>query len=53
MPAAGRIGVIGLFNIFGSIAAGWLGDRMPKRYLLSIIYLAALAGGCCLHLRCR
>ena len=36
---AWTIGVIGLFNIFGSIAAGWLGDKMPKRYLLSIIYL--------------
>jgi MFS family permease len=33
------IAVIGLFNLIGSIAAGWLGDRMPKRYLLSIIYL--------------
>jgi len=28
-----------LFNIVGSFTAGWLGDRMPKRYLLSIIYL--------------
>jgi MFS family permease len=36
---AWTIGVIGLFNIFGSILAGWLGDRMPKRYLLSVIYL--------------
>ena len=36
---AWAIGVIGLFNIIGSIAAGWLGDRMPKRYLLSIIYV--------------
>jgi MFS family permease len=36
---AWTIGVIGLFNIFGSIAAGWLGDRMPMRYLLSAIYL--------------
>jgi MFS family permease len=35
---AWAIGVIGLFNIIGSITAGWLGDRMPKRYLLSIIY---------------
>ena len=33
------LGVIGLFNIVGSLAAGWLGDRMPKRYLLSFIYL--------------
>jgi MFS family permease len=36
---AWAIGTIGLFNIIGSITAGWLGDRMPKRYLLSIIYL--------------
>jgi MFS family permease len=36
---AWTIGVIGLFNIVGSILAGWLGDRMPKRYLLSAIYL--------------
>ncbi|HZL31404.1 MAG TPA: MFS transporter [Pseudolabrys sp.] len=35
---AWTLGTIGLFNIIGSIAAGWLGDRMPKRYLLSIIY---------------
>jgi MFS family permease len=35
---AWAIGIIGLFNIIGSIASGWLGDRMPKRYLLSIIY---------------
>jgi MFS family permease len=31
---------IGIFNIIGSLASGWLGDRMPKRYLLSIIYFA-------------
>ena len=36
---AWTLGVIGLFNIVGSIMAGWLGDRMPKRYILSIIYL--------------
>ncbi|MSP32461.1 MAG: MFS transporter [Pseudolabrys sp.] len=36
---AWTLGVIGLFNIIGSVAAGWLGDRMPKRYLLSIIYV--------------
>ena len=34
------IGVIGLFNIIGSLSSGWLGGRMPKRYLLSIIYFA-------------
>jgi MFS family permease len=35
---AWALGVIGIFNIVGSITAGWLGNRMPKRYLLSIIY---------------
>jgi predicted MFS family arabinose efflux permease len=41
------IGVIGLFNIVGSLMSGWLSNYMPKRYLLSIIYfgraLAVLA----------
>ena len=32
------IASIGLFNIIGSISSGWLGDRVPKRYLLSFIY---------------
>ena len=32
------IALIGLFNIIGSIAAGVLGSRLPKRYLLSTIY---------------
>ena len=36
--------MIGLFNIIGSILAGWFGTRMPKRYILSVIYfLRALA----------
>jgi len=35
---AWTIGVIGLFNIAGSLLAGWLGDKMPKRYLLAVIY---------------
>ncbi len=30
--------VIGLFNIFGSLTSGWLGSRMPKRFILSAIY---------------
>jgi MFS family permease len=34
---------IGLFNIIGSITSGWLGDRMPKRYLLSFIYFVRAA----------
>ncbi|HEV2626168.1 MAG TPA: MFS transporter [Xanthobacteraceae bacterium] len=37
------IATIGLFNIVGSVTAGWLGDRMPKRYLLSFIYLVRAA----------
>jgi predicted MFS family arabinose efflux permease len=32
------IGVIGLFNIVGSLTSGWLGNYMPKRYILSAIY---------------
>ena len=34
------LGVIGLFNIVGSMASGWLGGHMPKRYILSFIYFA-------------
>jgi MFS family permease len=36
---AWTIGLIGLFNIFGSLLSGWLGNRMPKRFILSVIYL--------------
>jgi MFS family permease len=34
------LGTIGLFNMIGSILAGWLSDRMQKRYILSAIYFA-------------
>ena len=34
------IAVIGLFNIFGSLTAGWLSNIMPKRYILSFIYFS-------------
>ena len=34
------LATIGVFNIVGSVAAGWLGSRISKRYLLSAIYLA-------------
>jgi len=37
--AANALALIGLFNIFGTFAAGSLGQRLPKRYLLSSIYL--------------
>ncbi len=32
--------VIGIFNVVGSLSAGWLGNRMPRRYILSFIYFA-------------
>jgi MFS family permease len=32
------IAVIGLFNIVGSLGAGYVANMMPKRYLLSLIY---------------
>jgi MFS family permease len=41
------IAFIGLFNIVGAISAGILGSRLPKRYLLSLIYFfraVAIAG---------
>jgi MFS family permease len=38
------IALIGLFNIIGSITAGILGSKLPRRYLLSAIYfLRAIA----------
>ena len=30
--------LIGLFNVFGTYVAGWLGSRMSKKYILSAIY---------------
>jgi MFS family permease len=32
------IAVIGLFNIIGSLYSGWLSARLPKRYILAVIY---------------
>jgi MFS family permease len=34
------IALVGLFNIFGSFFAGWLGGRYSKKYLLSGIYIS-------------
>jgi MFS family permease len=34
------LGVIGLFNIVGAMLSGWLGGRVPKRYILAVIYFA-------------
>ncbi len=36
--STGALMLIGLFNIFGTYTAGMLGQRFPKRYLLSAIY---------------
>ncbi|MFM9973589.1 MAG: MFS transporter [Beijerinckiaceae bacterium] len=33
------LALIGLFNIVGSISAGWLMTRFPRRYLLALIYV--------------
>lgn len=37
-PARLGLSLIGLFNIVGSLVAGYLGSRRPKTYLLSAIY---------------
>ena len=36
--AAYALGLVGLFNVFGTYIAGALGQKMPKRYILSFIY---------------
>jgi MFS family permease len=36
--ATTALALIGLFNVFGSYAAGVLGGRLPKRYILAAIY---------------
>lgn len=36
---AWSIALIGLFNVVGSLTAGWLGGTHSKKYLLSMIYL--------------
>ena len=38
--ASYALALIGLFNVFGTYAAGALGQRMPKRHILSFIYFA-------------
>jgi MFS family permease len=37
------LATIGLFNIIGSLSSGYLGARVPKRYILSSIYFARAA----------
>jgi MFS family permease len=38
--AVTALALVGLFNIVGTYTTGWLGTRMPKRYILSFIYFA-------------
>ena len=38
--AAWALSLIGLFNVFGSLGCGILGDRFSKKYLLSLLYFA-------------
>jgi predicted MFS family arabinose efflux permease len=38
--ASYALALIGLFNVFGTYAAGVLGQRMPKKNILSFIYMA-------------
>jgi MFS family permease len=40
---AWTIALIGLFNIAGSMTSGWLGGHVPKRYILSVIYITRAA----------
>jgi sugar phosphate permease len=44
VAAAGAIGLMGMMNIVGTLASGWLSDRYDNRYLLAAYYgLRALA----------
>src|SRR6185295_5760537 len=36
--AVTALALIGLFNIIGTYTTGWLGSRVPKRFILSAIY---------------
>ncbi len=38
--AVTALALVGLFNIIGTYSTGWLGSRVPKRYILSAIYFS-------------
>ena len=38
--ASYSLALIGLFNVFGTYAAGVLGQKTPKKYILAFIYMA-------------
>ncbi len=37
---AAAVGTLAAFNVAGTLAAGWLGDRVPRRTLLWLVYFA-------------
>ncbi len=37
------LSIVGLFNVVGSLSAGYLGGKYPKKYLLSSLYFARAA----------
>jgi predicted MFS family arabinose efflux permease len=41
--AASSLILIGLFNVAGSLSAGWLGQRYRMKYLLALIYASRAA----------
>lgn len=41
--AVTALALVGLFNIVGTYATGWLGGRMSKKYILSFIYFGRTA----------
>ena len=41
--AANSLGLIGLFNVVGSLTVGWLGQRYRMKYLLAWIYASRAA----------
>ncbi len=41
--AVTALALVGLFNIVGTYTTGWLGSRVPKRYILSAIYFGRAA----------
>ncbi len=41
--AANSLGLIGLFNVVGSLSVGWLGQRYRMKYLLAWIYASRAA----------
>ena len=41
--AAWALATIGLFNLAGTLGAGWLGGRFRKKYLLSLLYILRAA----------